>query len=143
MENQTQAPPANLAKIEELLRAKDDTQRFVGLALLKSVLDNSPEIRQEPDILKFLWSCVSSKFLDRLLKTGSSSSNPDAKEMLALAVAILHTFSILLVADEKAQSKLIDRIPKLVPAILYRYALSVYAIVFTRQTFANYFLQFK
>lgn len=123
VEQAAQADPANLAKIEELLKTKNDTQRFVGLALLRSVLDNSADLRQNAAIIQHFWSCISSKFLDRLLKTGSKPSNPDAKDMLDLAVSILHTFAILLPAAGKGQSKLADRVPSLVDAVLYRFGI--------------------
>lgn len=113
---------ANLAKIQTLLKAKDDTQRFVGLALLKSLLDNSPQIRQDEAALQELWASISSKFLDRLLRTGSKPSSDNAKEMLDLAVSILHAFSILLPVESLAKSKFTDRVRGLVAAVLYRYA---------------------
>lgn len=112
---------ANLARIHALLKAKDDTQRFVGLALLKSLLDNSPQIRQDEAALQELWASISSKFLDRLLRTGSKPSSDNSKEMLDLAVSILHTFSILLPAESLSKSKFTDRVGGLVAAVLYRY----------------------
>lgn len=117
---EVEATPSTLAKIEELLKTKDDTQRFVGLALLRSVLDNSEEIRQNGPLIQHFWSCISSKFLDRLIRMGSKPSKPDAKEMLDLAVSVIYTFAILLPEGRKGQSKLVDRIPKLVEATLYR-----------------------
>lgn len=114
---------ANLAKIQTLLKAKDDTQRFVGLALLKSLLDNSPQIRQDEAALQELWASISSKFFDRLLRTGSKPSSDNSREMLDLAVSILHTFSILLPAESLSKSKFTDRVRGLVAAVLYRYVL--------------------
>ncbi|KAM4055316.1 neurochondrin domain-containing protein [Hirsutella rhossiliensis] len=112
-------PAADVAKICDLLRAKDDTQRFVGLALLKSVLDNSPQLRQDDQAVQFLWQSLSSKFLDRLLLTGSNPSNKNAKEMLDLAVSVLHTFAALLPTQLRAEPKLTGRIPGLVDAVLH------------------------
>ncbi|KAJ4313505.1 hypothetical protein N0V84_009382 [Fusarium piperis] len=109
----------DIAKIKTLLKAKDDTQRFVGLALLKSVLDGSEELRQDEETVHSLWSSLSPKFLDRLLRTGSKPSNKNAKEMLDLAVSVLHIFSILLPGLAKSDSRFIDRTPLLVAAILY------------------------
>lgn len=111
----------DIAKIKTLLKAKDDTQRFVGLALLKSVLDGSEELRQDEKTVHSLWSSLSPKFLDRLLRTGSKPSNKNAKEMLDLVVSVLHIFSILLPDQAKSDSRFIDRSPLLVAAILYRY----------------------
>ncbi|KAK5989067.1 hypothetical protein PT974_10565 [Cladobotryum mycophilum] len=110
---------ASISKIQILLEAKDDTQRFVGLALLKSVLDNSPELREDENVLENLWSSLSAKFLDRLLRTGSKPPKKDSREMLDLAVSILHTFAVLLPEQSRGKPKFTDRIPGLVGAVLY------------------------
>ncbi|KAM0436153.1 hypothetical protein ACHAPT_003045 [Fusarium lateritium] len=116
-------PPASqatdIAKIKTLLKAKDDTQRFVGLTLLKSILDSSEELRRDEQIIHSLWSSLAPKFLDRLLRTGSKPSNKNAKDMLDLVVSVLHIFSILLPEQAKSDSRFIDRTPLLVAAILY------------------------
>lgn len=113
--------PADLTRLQTLLRAKDDTQRFVGLALLKSVLDSSPDLRDDDQTVQSLWASLSPKFLDRLLRTGSKPSNTNAKEMLDLAVSVLHIFAILLPERAGSDPKFLDRIPGLVSAVLYRY----------------------
>lgn len=51
------------------LQTKDDTSRFVGLALLSSILKNVTDRRT----LGKLWDAVSPKFMDRLLKSGKTS----------------------------------------------------------------------
>ncbi|KAJ6780747.1 hypothetical protein PWT90_04622 [Aphanocladium album] len=124
-ENSSGAPPPlkqdgnNVAKLKTLLKAKDDTQRFVGLALLKSLLDNTPEIRNDETAVRDLWSHISPKFLDRLLRTGSNPSNGNAKDMLDIGVSILHTFSVLLPAADTASASFTARVPSLVGAALY------------------------
>ncbi|KAJ6444680.1 ATPases NBP35 [Purpureocillium lavendulum] len=112
-----------IENIHQLLRTKDDTKRFVGLALLKSVLDNSPRLRQDQQVVQALWASISARFLDRLLKTGSkpSSSNQTSKDMLDLVVSVLHTFVALLPEESRGDAKLTGRIPGLVNALLYRY----------------------
>ncbi len=114
----------SLDKIEELLKATDDTSRFVGLALLKPVLDNSAGLRDDQDSISQLWDCISPKFLDRLLRTGSGPRAPkkDSKDMLDLAVAVIHTFTLLLPDGKRGDPRLVDRIPLLVASILHRYA---------------------
>lgn len=114
-----QQDEASIARIQTLLQSQDDTQRFVGLALLKSVLDNSPEIRQNHEALQALWDSIPAKFLDRLLRTGSNPSRPESREMLDLAVSVLHTFVALLPAEAISQPKFTERIPRLVNAALY------------------------
>ncbi|KAG5772783.1 hypothetical protein H9Q72_001186 [Fusarium xylarioides] len=115
----TASQPTDVNKIQSLLKAKDDTQRFVGLALLKSLLDSSEQLRQDEQTVQGLWSSLSPKFLDRLLRTGSKPSTQNSKEMLDLAVSVLYIFSILLPDQAKSDAKFIDRIPLLVNAVLY------------------------
>lgn len=112
----------SLDKIQTLLRSKDDTQRFVGLALLQSALSSSAELRADHDAIQALWTSISPKFLDRLLRTGAKSStiNADAKNMLELAVAVIEAFVQLLPAEICGHARAFQRIPKLVEAILYR-----------------------
>lgn len=113
------APSNEIAKLKTLLKSKDDTQRFVGLALLKSLLDNTPEIRNDEIAVRDLWSHISPKFLDRMLRTGSNPSNSNAKDMLDIGVAILYIFSVLLPADDTSSTAFTARIPSLVGAALY------------------------
>ncbi|KAH9433715.1 hypothetical protein MCOR02_005760 [Pyricularia oryzae] len=119
-EAQTMAPEqASLQKIKDLLKTKDDTSRFVGLALLKSVLDNTPELQQDGIVIRQLWGFIPGKFLDRLLRSGSSPSpSPNSKNMLDLAVAVIHAFTLLLPEESKSDEKLVARIPMLCNAIL-------------------------
>lgn len=115
---------ASLDQIQSMLKAKDDTSRFVGLALLKSVLDSSEELRNDADTVSGLWESISPKFLDRLLKTGSStqSGQKDAKNMLDLSVSVIHTFALLLPDQAKRDKRLVGRMPLLVSSLLRRYA---------------------
>ncbi|KAI0841597.1 DUF1941-domain-containing protein [Hypoxylon sp. FL0890] len=114
----TAAP--SVEKIQQLLKTKDDTSRFVGLALLKSVLDNSPELQSDTGVIISLWDSISPKFLDRLLRTGSQSGSEQnhSKDMLDLAVAVIHTFAILLPDEARRDEKLLGRIPRLTNAVL-------------------------
>ncbi|KAG6025145.1 hypothetical protein E4U19_003358 [Claviceps sp. Clav32 group G5] len=110
---------ATIARIKSLLQAKDDTQRFVGLALLKSVLDNTPELRADESTIKQLWASVSPRFLDRLIATGSQPSGNNVREMLGLAVSVIYTFTALVPEAMRAEEEFTDRIPGLVKAVLY------------------------
>ncbi|EGZ72249.1 DUF1941-domain-containing protein [Neurospora tetrasperma FGSC 2509] len=117
--------PDPIQNAQTLLRAKDDTSRFVGLALLKSVLDNSEELRNNQEAVRGLWKSVPSKFLDRLIKTGSrqqsqseGGGNKNARDMLDLAVAIIHTFAALVPEENKRDSRFTERIPHLVACLL-------------------------
>lgn len=123
-------PPdaASVARVQQLLAARDDTQRFVGLALLKALLDTSPQLRRDEQAVRSLWLAVSPAFLDRLLRTGSKPpADQTARHMLDLVVSLLHTFAALLPRDALAEPKLAGRAPRLVDALLYRYARRLFA----------------
>lgn len=126
-------PSATLEKMQDLLRAKDDTSRFVGLALLKSVLDNG-QISQDPVQIKTLWEAMSPKFLDRLLRANESQKvkREDAKDMVNLAVAVLHTFTILLSRDDRQDSRLLGRTGPLVKALIQRLGPNVQLLGWSR-----------
>ena len=111
-----------VGQIQQLLKAKDDTSRFVGLALLKSTLDDSAELRGNRGVVSSLWESISPKFLDRLLKTGSrpGAKIKDASEMLDLAANVLYTFTLLLPEELLSDARLVGRIPRLVEAVLQR-----------------------
>ncbi|KHO00807.1 DUF1941 family protein [Metarhizium album ARSEF 1941] len=113
------SPNATVSQIQTFLKSKDDTQRFVGLALLKSVLDNTPDLRQDEQVVETLWDSISPRFLGRLIKTGSKVSGENTKEMLDLAVSVMHTFAALLPASARGDDKFTQRVPGLVGAVLY------------------------
>ncbi|KAK0623118.1 Neurochondrin-domain-containing protein [Immersiella caudata] len=116
----TQIEGVSIEKIETLLKAKDDSSRFVGLALLKSVLDNSEELRSNEDAVVRLWESIPSKFLDRLIRTGTrkDSSKKGSHDMLDLAVYVIHTFCALLPERKLKEGRVVDRIPQLVACLL-------------------------
>lgn len=111
-------PAASLDRIRQFLRSRDDTQRFVGLALARSILDNHPELREDQNVVQSLWECIEPKFLDRLLKTGSDPANQEAKDMLDLSISILHTFSVLLPDESRRSVRFVARIPRVIAALL-------------------------
>ncbi|WDK16037.1 hypothetical protein CGRA01v4_07318 [Colletotrichum graminicola] len=111
---------ASLDQIQSMLTAKDDTSRLVGLALLKTLLDNSEELRNDAGTVVSIWESISPKFLDRLVKTGSStqSAQKDAKNMVDLAVSVIHVFALLLPDQSKRDKRLVGRLPLLVSSLL-------------------------
>jgi len=115
-------PASTMEKMIDLLRAKDDTSRFVGLALLKSVLDNG-QLAHDSENLRLLWEAMSPKFLDRLLRAQQSEkvNNTESKNMVDLAVAVLHTFTILLSEESRKEKRLTGRTGPLVKAVVQRY----------------------
>ncbi len=114
---------ATLSRLHGLLSAKDDTSRFVGLALLKSVLDNQTFLRQDVDQLTQLWESISPKFLDRLLRADRSQKiiKEEARNMIDIAVAVLHTFTSLLPAEARDSMRLLGRLPALINALIDRF----------------------
>lgn len=106
-------------KMQELLKSRDDTSRFVGLALLKSVLDNG-QLVEDPERLRTLWESISPKFIDRLLRARPSGkvTKPEAQNMVDLAVAVLHTFAALLPQDCQKDARLVERTSSLVKALV-------------------------
>lgn len=119
-------PLKGLDQTLSLLAAKDDTSRFVGLALLKSALDHKTEFQKDPKIIEKYWEAIPPRFLDRLLKAGSNVQKPkdEAASMVKLAVAILHAFIVLLPDYLKNNEKSIGRIPGLLDALAWRYVYS-------------------
>jgi hypothetical protein len=115
-------PSATFQKIQDLLKARDDTSRFVGLAVLKTVLDNG-QLLKDSERLRVLWESLSPKFLDRLLRAQQNEkvSEAVAGGMIDLAVAILHTFTILLPEDSRKEKRLTGRTAPLVKALLKRF----------------------
>jgi len=109
-------------KMQALLKAKDDTSRFVGLALLKSVLDNNGKLAHDAEKVRMLWEALSPKFFDRLLRAhGNEKVNKsDGQDMVDLAVSVLHTFSIILPEESQQEKRLIGRTHSLVKALLER-----------------------
>ncbi|KAI0528025.1 Neurochondrin-domain-containing protein [Xylaria bambusicola] len=107
-------------KVHQLLAAKDDTSRFVGLLLLKTTLDNHASDLQHEQVIE-LWNSISPRFLDRLIRTGSHPASQQRKQsgdMLDVAVAVIYTFTKLL-NDCASNEKFYARIPNLANAVLY------------------------
>lgn len=112
---------ATFEQLQALLKAKDDTSRFVGLALLKSILDNE-ELEHNPEQIGKYWRLIPVKFLDRLLRSHASAKvgKAESKDMMDLAVSILHTFTVLLPEDARRQEALLGRIKPITQTLVQR-----------------------
>lgn len=119
-------PAAALEHMRGLLSANDDTSRFVGLALLKSVLDNQPLLREDVGQVTTLWEAISPKFLDRLLRAGQNQkvTKEEARNMVDIAVSVLHTFTSLLPVEVRDSKRLVGRSSALVNALVERCVLA-------------------
>ena len=116
--------PKDLEKALEFLKAKDDTSRFVGLALLKPLLEQ--ELSQKSstkeggtrEMVEQCWRAIPVKFLDRLLKAKPEGKRTDeeARNMVGLAAAVLHAFLTILDAPEK-DDRFVGRVPLLMSAL--------------------------
>ena len=105
-----------------LLRSRDDTSRFVGLALVKSLLDNQPALREDAAIISQVWAAISPTFLDRLLRAEESGkkTKEEAKGMVDLAVAVIHSFTVLLPEETRGDERLVGRAEGLVACLVKR-----------------------
>ena len=112
----------SLDKAISLLQANDDTARFVGLALLKSMLDNHAELRDSKETITRCWKAIPASFLDRLLMARPSEkrSKEDAQNMIGLVVAIVHTFLTLLPPEALDYDRFKAMLAKMSAAEAYR-----------------------
>ncbi|RKF59259.1 Uncharacterized protein C16C4.02c [Erysiphe neolycopersici] len=110
--------PALLDKIKHLFQSKDDTSRFVGFALLKTVLENE-QVVKDPDRLQVLWESIPSKFMDRLLRAqlNENVSKQDADSMNDIAISVLHVFINLLPETCMKEQRVVARVPSLIKAL--------------------------
>jgi hypothetical protein len=111
--NATAAPSNPQAAVDQtltLLKAKDDTSRFVGLSLLRSLLDSNEQLRTDEENLLKCWNAISNKFLFRLLKAQEnvSKSKHEARDMVDLAIAVVHIFANLLPAQLVGERKMVE-----------------------------------
>jgi hypothetical protein len=122
MPSAAQNPSAAIDQVILLLKSKDDTSKFVGLAILKSVLDNQQELQRDPVIITKCWAALSPRFLDRLLRATESErkSKDEARNMVDLAAGVIHAFTILLPPDVRNEEKLLGRCEGLLMALVRR-----------------------
>jgi Neurochondrin len=117
-------PIETFDKLQQLLKTKNDTSRFVGLALLKAVLDNG-QLAQDTDRIHLIWESLSPKFFDRLLhaRENDRTTKSEVKDMIDLSVSILHTLANLLPASDLRQKRMTSRLGPLVNSLLQRLVL--------------------
>lgn len=81
-------------QILPLLLDKTDTKRFVGLSLLKSLLDTKEDARNNEKLVAGAWKSLQTKYLAKLLrqKHTEKTSVEDALCYNQLAISVIHTF---------------------------------------------------
>ena len=94
----TRDPQAALAQTLMLLKSKNDTSRFVGLSLLRTLLDTHVSLRDDPVTITRCWIAISPKFLKKLLQARRTDkrSEDEAHNMVTLAVSVIYAFTVLL-----------------------------------------------
>ncbi|KIW02471.1 uncharacterized protein PV09_06277 [Verruconis gallopava] len=99
---------AALQQVFTLLKTQDDTSRFVGLSLLRSLLDGKEHLRSDENVVKDCWEAVPNKFLIRLMKSGNGQPTEELRSMNSLAVAVVHIFTNLLSPDQVSGKKILE-----------------------------------
>ncbi|MCJ1352679.1 MAG: hypothetical protein MMC33_002663 [Icmadophila ericetorum] len=90
-------PGKALQQIFDLLKVKDDTQRFVALSLMKYLLEGNGSLQRNIPVLMQCWTAIPPTFLTRIFKSqAQASTDPNAKNLFELAVSIVHSFIVLL-----------------------------------------------
>lgn len=119
---QPKDPSLGLDQTLALLKTKDDTSRFVGLALLKSILDNQLDLLKDPEVIRRCWAAIPARFLDRLLRAwrNDDRSKEESLSMVKLAVAVLHAFIVILSEDVRDDEKSMGRIEGLIDVLAWR-----------------------
>ena len=120
-EKGTHSSTRSLDSVLALFEAGDDTSNFVAISLLRSILDDRKELREDKETVVKCWNSIPTKFLSRLLKSRPSKkrTKEEAQSMVGLAVAIIHVFFNLL-PQEVIADQVRDRADDLVAAVSSR-----------------------
>ena len=117
-EKRTDTSTTSLGSVLALFEAGDDTSNFVAISLLRSILDDRKELREDRETVVKCWNAIPKKFLSRLLKSKPSKkrTEDEAQSMVGLAVAIMYVFFNLL-PREDIENQVRDRADELVAAV--------------------------
>lgn len=119
-----QAPVEGLDLALYYLTDGDDTEKLIGLSLLKSALLNQRVLQEDLQVIARCWVSIPARFLDRLLRAADYKGDRviDRDYMIDLAVAVLHLFANLLPKSFRNNQKFAGRISRLLTALKIRYA---------------------
>jgi len=117
-----ESPGSTSAALDQtllLLQAKDDTRRFVGLSLLRTLLDKHESLRDDPAVISRCWNAIPTNFLKRLLKARPTEqrSEDEARNMVTLAVSVIQAFTTLLDRRELEHERMTALCGSLVAAL--------------------------
>lgn len=86
-----------LEKTLKWLQENNDTSRLAGLTLLKPLLENNAQLREQKVIEK-CWKAIPIKFLIRLLRSTATekTTQEEASNYIGIAVGVLHSFVCIL-----------------------------------------------
>ncbi|KAF2434539.1 DUF1941-domain-containing protein [Tothia fuscella] len=104
-------PTAALDQVFSLLKAKDDTSRFVGLSLLRSLLDSNEELRSNTAIITQCWNSIPNTFLIKLLESQTSKkkkSDEETRDLITLAISVVNIFANLVPQEEIEKEKMTE-----------------------------------
>ncbi|KAJ9639427.1 hypothetical protein H2201_002911 [Coniosporium apollinis] len=109
----------SLEQVLSYLKKKDDTSRFLGLTLLRPLVDNE-SFRNNPEAISECWTALSTSYLKRLLRAGQNEERSQAESRLLvdLAVGVLHAFSQLLPQEALESEKMISMSEGLVHSLI-------------------------
>lgn len=120
---QSKDPSKALDQVLALLKSRNDTNRFVALALLKSILDNKVDFQKDSEIIMRCWAAIPASFLEGLLRAPlvKGRSKEESQHMVELAIAVLHAFIVLLPDHIKNDAKCLGRLGGIATALDWRY----------------------
>lgn len=109
----------SLEQVLSYLKKKDDTSRFLGLTLLRPLVDNET-FRSNPDSISECWTALSTSYLRRLLRAEQNEQRSQAESRLLvdLAVGVLHAFSQLLPQEALESDKMISMSEGLIHSLI-------------------------
>lgn len=109
----------SLDSILALFKAGDDTSNFVAISLLRTILDERKDLREDKEVTLRCWKAIPPKFLSRLLRAKPSEkrTKEEAQSMLGLAVAVIHVFTNLLPREVIAEQNVSSRADELIAAV--------------------------
>ena len=109
----------SLDSVLALFKAGDDTSNFVAISLLKSILDDRQDLREDKTTITKCWNAIPPRFLGRLLKAKPTEkkTKEEVQSMVGLAVAVIHAFVNLLPREVIEDPKFISHADELIAVV--------------------------